>query len=183
MSSIIDCPSCNRKLQVPDELLSRQVKCPTCGETFTARASANGAATEASDREEPAPRPSTSRPARRVDDEDDYDDRPSRRRLRRNVAPHRGTLILILGILALVPIHGMTLTLILGPIAWIMGNSDLKEMRAGRMDPEGESQTSIGRICGMIATILGGVGLVIGLLFFCLWLAVIIGIFGAAASH
>ena len=33
-----------------------------------------------------------------------------------------------------------------------MGNSDLVEMRAGRMDPEGEGVTQAGRICGMIGT-------------------------------
>jgi hypothetical protein len=90
---------------------------------------------------------------------------------------------LILGILALVPVHGMALTLILGPIAWILGNNDLKEMRAGRMDPEGEGQTNTGRICGMVATILGVIGLVIGLFFVCLWFAIVIGMLGGAASR
>jgi hypothetical protein len=64
--------------------------------------------------------------------------------------------ILVPGILSLVMAGP-----ILGPIAWIMGNSDLKEIRAGRMDPEGESQTNAGRICGMIATILSISGLVL----------------------
>jgi predicted Zn finger-like uncharacterized protein len=31
-----DCPSCNRKLRVPDELLGKKVKCPTCGTVFQA---------------------------------------------------------------------------------------------------------------------------------------------------
>jgi hypothetical protein len=35
-----------------------------------------------------------------------------------------------------------------------MGNNDLAEMRAGRMDPEGEGLTNAGRICGIIGTIL-----------------------------
>src|SRR5437660_10240487 len=35
---IIDCPSCSRKLRVPDDLLGKQVKCPTCGHTFGAAA-------------------------------------------------------------------------------------------------------------------------------------------------
>jgi hypothetical protein len=69
--------------------------------------------------------------------------------------PHRGTLILVLGILALVACG------LLGPIAWIMGNNDLKEMRSGQMDPTGEGMTNGGRICGMIATILFVVGLCI----------------------
>ncbi|NOS70755.1 MAG: DUF4190 domain-containing protein [Verrucomicrobia bacterium] len=62
--------------------------------------------------------------------------------------PHRGTLILVLGILGLV---------ICGPrgiAAWIMGNADLKEMDSGAMDPSGRSTTNAGKICGMIATIL-----------------------------
>ena len=40
---IIDCPSCSRKLRVPDDLLGKQVKCPTCGHTFQASAAAESA--------------------------------------------------------------------------------------------------------------------------------------------
>jgi predicted Zn finger-like uncharacterized protein len=36
MPTLITCPSCSRQLRVPDELLGRRVKCPSCGETFTA---------------------------------------------------------------------------------------------------------------------------------------------------
>ncbi len=74
--------------------------------------------------------------------------------------PHRGVVILILGILALVTGLGF----VLGPIAWIMGNNDLREIRAGIMDPEGESTTNVGRILGIIATILS----VLMLVLFCL---------------
>ena len=69
--------------------------------------------------------------------------------------PHRGTLILVLGILGLV---------VCGPLgiaAWIMGNGDLKEMDAGAMDPAGRSTTNAGRICGIVATILAILGVVI----------------------
>jgi hypothetical protein len=195
MPNIIDCPSCKGKLRVPEDLLSQPVQCPTCGMTFTASAGGNGASPESARQEEATEPRSRSgppaaeddwargnRPARRLADEDDYDDRLSRRRLRnrRYLPPHRGTLILVLGILAVVP-HG--LHLIFGPIAWIMGNNDLKEMRAGRMDPEGESNTNIGRICGMIGTILGLIGLVVFLLFFCLWLTIVIGVVGGATSR
>src|SRR5207249_3609680 len=38
MASIIDCPSCSRKLRVPDELLGQTVKCPTCQMVFDATA-------------------------------------------------------------------------------------------------------------------------------------------------
>jgi hypothetical protein len=59
-----------------------------------------------------------------------------------------------------------------------MGNNDLAEIRAGRMDPEGESSTNAGRICGMIATILGIIGLVCGCGAF-----IFIMILGAAGGH
>ena len=71
---------------------------------------------------------------------------------------HRGTLILVLGILSLV------LCQILGPVAWIMGYGDLAKIAAGQMDPEGEGTTKAGKICGMIATILMIIGVVIGVL-------------------
>jgi hypothetical protein len=86
--------------------------------------------------------------------------------------PHRGTVILVLGILSLV-ICGP-----LGIFAWIMGQGDLKQMDAGTMDPEGRGTTQAGKICGIIATILLGVGLCIFLLLFVLG---VIG--GIAAGH
>jgi hypothetical protein len=84
--------------------------------------------------------------------------------------PHRGTLILVLGILSLI---------VCGPLgiaAWIMGNNDLREIDAGMMDPEGRSMTQAGRICGIIACILTALSvlLAIGL--------VVLALGGAAAS-
>jgi hypothetical protein len=158
MPLIITCPDaiCRRQLRVPDDLLGQSVKCPRCGKVFTAR-------------EEAPPTPPTPRPQREEerrpagrsdsrddlhddyeDDHDDYD-RPRRRRWRRDYVPHRGTTILVLGILSLVTGLGF----IFGPIAWTMGNSDLHEIRAGRMDPEGEGTVNGGRICGIIGTVLG----------------------------
>ncbi len=62
--------------------------------------------------------------------------------------PHRGTLILVFGIL------GIVLCGPLGIAAWVMGNGDLKEMNAGLMDPSGRDNTNAGRICGIIGTVL-----------------------------
>lgn len=70
--------------------------------------------------------------------------------------PHRGTLILVLGILGL---------LVCGPIgiaAWVMGSGDLKEMDAGTMDPSGRGNTNAGKICGIIATVLTIIGVIVG---------------------
>jgi hypothetical protein len=86
---------------------------------------------------------------------------PVRRRpIEDQLAPHRASMIMVLGIIALV-MGGVGI--VLGPIAWIMGRNDLKEMDEGRMDPSGRDSTNAGRICGMIATILHGSGLVISL--------------------
>jgi len=64
------------------------------------------------------------------------------------LAPHRGVMILVFGIL------GFVVCIIFGILAWVFGNADLAEMDAGRMDPSGRGMTSAGRILGMIACIL-----------------------------
>ncbi|KPJ62197.1 hypothetical protein AMK68_05195 [candidate division KD3-62 bacterium DG_56] len=61
------------------------------------------------------------------------------------LTPHRATTILVLGIL------GILCCAIVGIVAWVMGNNDLREMEAGRMDPAGRDMTNIGRILGMVA--------------------------------
>lgn len=81
--------------------------------------------------------------------------------------PHRGTLILVLGIL------GILLCQPVGIAAWVMGNADLKQIAAGTMDPEGKSLTQVGKILGIIAVVLMIIGLV---------LAVLFGILGAGAA-
>ncbi len=87
-------------------------------------------------------------------------------------------MIMVLGILSFF-IAG----LILGPVAWVMGHMDLKKIRNGEMDPEGESQTRTGMICGMIATILHGVILVVTLLVMGLFFGGMCCLGGAAATR
>lgn len=82
------------------------------------------------------------------------------------VAPHRGGLILTLGIL------GIVICAICGIVAWVMGNADMRAIRAGQMDPAGEGLTQAGRILGMIATILMIVGV-------CIWVILMIAAVGA----
>ena len=77
--------------------------------------------------------------------------------------PHRGTLILVLGILSIV-VCGP-----LGIVAWILGNTDLREMDGGLMDPEGRGSTQAGKVCGIIGCILAGVSLLVTLGFFLLF--------------
>ena len=59
--------------------------------------------------------------------------------------PHRGALILVFGIL------GFGVCPFFGIAAWVMGNTDLEEMTAGRMDSSGRDITNAGRICGMVS--------------------------------
>ncbi len=72
--------------------------------------------------------------------------------------PHRGTLVLVLGILGLIICQPV------GIAAWLMGNADLKEINAGTMDPEGKTLTQIGKILGIIATVLLALGIVLFIL-------------------
>jgi predicted Zn finger-like uncharacterized protein len=88
---------------------------------------------------------------------------------RRDSEPDRGTVVLTLGILSLVslaicaffPLIGA----ILGLIAWIMGQTDLRKMRKGDMDPNGQGMTQAGWICGIIGTILNSLLSVLCLLY------------------
>jgi predicted acyltransferase len=65
-----------------------------------------------------------------------------------DMKPHRGTAVLVLGIL------GIVICQPLGIAAWVMGNNDLREMNNGLMDPSGRDTTNAGRICGIIGTAL-----------------------------
>ena len=78
-----------------------------------------------------------------------------------DLEPHRGTAVLIMGVLSL-----FTIPFVLGPIAWMWANEDLRKMKAGSMDPEGKGSTEAGRICGMMATILSLTALALVVLYF-----------------
>ncbi|MAY76020.1 MAG: hypothetical protein CMJ31_15150 [Phycisphaerae bacterium] len=88
------------------------------------------------------------------------------------VAPHRGALVLVFGILSLVCCGP------LGIAAWIMGHNDLAKIKTGRMDPEGKGTTQAGLICGIVGTCLFGIGALIGVI----WVVFVLVIAGAAAA-
>lgn len=188
MPEIANCPQCQRQLRVPDNLLGQSVKCPSCGTTFQATMQAAPSPPprwqEAGDPISEQPRPSrpaepppAAGPPYRQPDWDRgqgyYGDRgpgyygdSGQGYMRRDWKPHNGATILTLGILSLV-LCGP----ILGPIAWIMGNNDLAQIRAGQMDPSGEGITQAGRICGMIASILA----IVGCVFWIMWIFMVAG--------
>jgi hypothetical protein len=155
MTEVIECPECGRKLNLKEEFLGQEVKCPSCAATFVATAQL---------RPPPPPPPveiAPREPERRRDD-DDRDDRRRDRRSRRDrydddfqrKKPDRGAAVLTLGILGLafscIPLIGW----VLGGIALGMGSNDLQEMDRGQMSRAGEGATQGGKICGLIAIIL-----------------------------
>jgi hypothetical protein len=91
--------------------------------------------------------------------------------------PHRGGLMLGLGIGAIVLNFICGIGWILGIIVWIMANGDLKAMAAGYMDRTGEGQTKAGKICGIVSIVLTIVGIFLYIIFF----VIVVGA-GAAAG-
>lgn len=80
---------------------------------------------------------------RDYDQLDDYDDVETFR----SVQPHRGVMILVLGIVSLLTCF------LVGIAAIIMGRRDLDLMKRGMMDPEGKGMTQAGVILGIVCTI------------------------------
>lgn len=66
----------------------------------------------------------------------------------RQFRPHRGGMILALALLGFVCCQFFSIA------AWVMGHTDIKEMNAGRMDPQGRGLTQAGMIIGIIGTVL-----------------------------
>ncbi len=154
MSMTVACPGCSRTLNVPDDLLGELVKCPVCSKQFKVEPEVHSASTHPADTPTMpyTPKPEPVKPDRQEEDPAHWEMGAGRRR---DLEPHRGTLILVLGILSIcLPCF----SLVLGPIAWYMGASDLRAIRQGRMDPSGEGTTKAGYICGIVGTVIHVVG-------------------------
>lgn len=102
MPTIIRCPSCDRRLRVPEEMEGQTVRCPACGKTFTAQ-SAGSASPYVPVEEVSVPEPHDEelptasdhgrfpQPRRREDDDyEEADDRDDAPRLRRSGRMSRG---------------------------------------------------------------------------------------------
>ena len=102
------------------------------------------------------------------DDSLDYDDEDHPRRRggysgppRRDSEPHRGVLIMVLGIISLAAVFlsfcygvGTLVGIPLGITAWVLGHGDLRKIKNREMDEEGLGMTQAGWICGIIGVIL-----------------------------
>ncbi len=71
----------------------------------------------------------------------------------------QATTILILGIC------GLVLCQILGPFAWSMGNKALREVDASQGQLGGRDMVNVGRILGIVATVLMILGFLAGFFF------------------
>jgi len=83
--------------------------------------------------------------------------------IRRDCEPHRGPVILTMGVLSVLMILGFcfagipnVLGLALGLGAWVMGHIDMPKIRSGQMDPRESGMTSAGWILGIIGTLING---------------------------
>ena len=75
-------------------------------------------------------------------------------------ASSRAITALVLGIL------GLTCCGIMAPIAWVLGSTELKDIRAGLASSEGKGYATAGKILGIIGTVF----LILGMLWAILWL-------------
>jgi predicted Zn finger-like uncharacterized protein len=183
MSEMIKCSQCNAPLRVPDHLLGKEVRCPSCQSTFTASAGADPARSPESEPDQlaqPDEAPVTPdlrvrerpQPNRREGRDDDFDDEDHPRRPRRRdhyLYGDRGGMILAFGIVSTVFILFSCVAALLcgiipvgvvgvatGITAWILGRKDLAAIENGTRDPIGQGTTNAGMICGMIGTIVNG---------------------------
>jgi hypothetical protein len=151
MAMTVVCPKCSRNLNVPADLFGELVKCPVCGQNFKVDHDAEPAPVIPEVR--PAEPPPAPPPPVEEMHEPGFDEDPTAWKFaqerRRDLQPHRGTTILVLGILSIVlPL----VSIILGPLAWALGSADLNAIKQGRMDPTGEGTTRAGYICGVVGT-------------------------------
>ena len=65
--------------------------------------------------------------------------------------PHRGGIVLALGILSL---PAALAFVPMGIVAWILGSKDLRAMGRGEVDPAGRVLTQVGWVCGVVGSIL-----------------------------
>ncbi|HEY5890697.1 MAG TPA: DUF4190 domain-containing protein [Acidimicrobiia bacterium] len=68
----------------------------------------------------------------------------------------QATTILVIGILSLV-----CSCFPLGIAAWIMGNKEIAAIDAGMRNPQNRQTANAGRIIGIIATVLGSIGIIL----------------------
>lgn len=158
MAIEFQCEHCNTTLRVPDEHAGKRAKCPKCqavnliqagslaSNPFGQTDSQSPLAPSQSDFNQGTGAGALSKPAAA----NPYAASSTAVAGSGYHQAHRGSMILTLGIFALV----CNMMLVPGIMAWVLGKTDLKEIDAGRMDPEGRGMTQAGMVLGIIGTLL-----------------------------
>lgn len=161
MPQIIQCTQCQKKLNVPDQYLGKAVKCPGCGSTFMAPPGPEAVA-EVLPAEPvftpsaPPPRPlSPNMEFEQLQAESYQDQRWDSIAASEGQQPHRGALILTLGIISLCLSCCPLVAWIMGGITMGMARNDQQLMYRNRMDRSGMGITRAGGTCATIAVVLG----------------------------
>ncbi len=162
----MSCTGCSQLLRVSDEHAGKKARCPSCGTIVEVPK----AMPEGRSRQEPDDPFSDNFPLESAAKPNPFSDRPQPT-ANPYVSPaqptgraggfqraHRGGMVLTFGIV------GVLCCMPLGIAAWVMGASDLAEMRAGRMDPSGMDTTRVGMILGIVPVGLAILGIVVNVL-------------------
>lgn len=88
----------------------------------------------------------------------------------------QGTTILVLGILGFFVFP-------CGIVAWYMGHKAMKEIQIAGVRYGNESNLNIGKILGMVTTILGIVGVAIVIAYFIVYIVLIAGMMASVAAY
>lgn len=176
MGKKIRCPACKNVIDVPDE--DEDIVEPD-EEVAVTKAVPPPIPRKAAWDDEPR-----SKKKRRADDdeyekeEEDEDDEEEERRRRkkkrrmeedeydsprRSRAPHRGVLILILGMLAILFSCAPIVAWVIASYAVNMANEDLTKMNKRRMDADGRGMTVAGKACGIVGSVLAGIWLIVAI--------------------
>jgi hypothetical protein len=164
-------------VSIPEEFEGRKVRCSDCSNVFTA------------EKGKPSSTKKDSVPKREevVEGAEAAADEPAKKtKPSGKLEPHRGMLILGLGIGSIVlPIvlQFWLIGAVPAILAWMWGKKDLKKMDDGEMDPEGRQYTNIGKILGLVGIIINALGLLAICAGVILWIVVGAAVLGIGASE
>jgi hypothetical protein len=162
MPITFNCPSCQASLTLSDAAAGRRGKCPHCKAELVVPSPGVTAAPPPFTAAPPPPPPPPPLP------EMGYDEPALSAGPSGNGQPHRGPLVLTLGIIGDVLLLSAPFALCCPFVFWLpllvglglcvtallLGRTDLARIQAGEMDPAGRGMTMGGFICGVVGTVL-----------------------------